>query len=58
MLNYNIPNLGIIYRNYKSKEQDKDLYKIAKICKKKRYKLFVSNNFKLAVKIMILVKKT
>ena len=46
----NITNLGIIYRNYHSKNREKELFKISKACKKKRYKLYVSNSIKLALK--------
>lgn len=44
-------NIGIIYRNYKDKEREKQLVKIAKACKKNRYQLFVSNDLKLALKV-------
>ena len=44
-------NIGIIYRNYKDKEREKQLVKIAKACKKSRYQLFVSNDLKLARKV-------
>ena len=44
-------NLGIIYRNYKDREREKQLVKIAKACKKSRYQLFVSNDLKLALKV-------
>ena len=43
-------NIGIIYRNYKDKKRENQLAKIANACKKKRYKLFVSNDIKLALK--------
>ena len=43
-------NIGIIYRNYKEKRREKELIKIAKECRKKRYKLYVSNDLKLALK--------
>ena len=43
-------NIGIIYRNYKEKNREVELLKISKACKKKRYKLFVSNDIKLALK--------
>jgi thiamine-phosphate pyrophosphorylase len=48
---HNITNLGIIYRNYNKTKKKYDLSKLLKICKRKRYKLFISNNIKLAVKI-------
>ena len=43
-------NIGVIYRNYKEKNREKELIKIAKACKKNRCQLFVSNNLKLALK--------
>ena len=46
----NNTNIGIIYRNYKDQKREKELFKIASACKKKRYKLFVSNDSKLALK--------
>tara|TARA_B100000029_G_scaffold466962_1_gene502886 strand:- start:279 stop:842 length:564 start_codon:yes stop_codon:yes gene_type:complete len=50
IFNNNITDIGIIYRNYEHPEREKELIKIAKACKKKRYKLFVSNDIKLAIK--------
>ena len=47
----NSTNVGIIYRNYNSLNRKKELLKIAKECKKKRYKLFVSNSIKLALEV-------
>jgi len=47
----NSTNVGIIYRNYNSLNRKKELIKIAKECKKKRYKLFVSNSIKLALEV-------
>jgi len=41
-------NIGIIYRNYKDRNRENQLKKIARACKKKGYKLFVSNDIKLA----------
>ena len=43
-------NLGIIYRNYHSKNREIELRKIAKACKKKKIKLYVSNSMKLTLK--------
>ena len=43
--------MGIIYRNYNDPERKKELLKIVKACKKKRYQLFVSNDIKLALKV-------
>ena len=47
----NITNIGVIYRNYNDPKRETELIKIAKACKKKRYKLFVSNDIKLALKV-------
>ena len=44
-------NIGVIYRNYKDRNREKQLVKIAKACKKNRYQLFVSNDLKLALKV-------
>ena len=46
-------NIGVIYRNYKDREREreKQLVKIAKACKKSGYQLFVSNDLKLALKV-------
>ncbi len=42
----------IIYRNYSSKTQNENLIlKIKKYCKKKNIKFYLSNNFKLAIKL-------
>ena len=46
----NNTNIGIIYRNYNSKKREKELIKIAKACKARRYQLFVSNDIKLTIK--------
>ena len=45
-----ITNLGIIYRNYSKKQNLKDIEKIRLYCKKKRYKFYISNSLKLAKK--------
>ena len=47
----NSTNIGIIYRNYHKKNDNKELIKISKACKKKGIMLFVSNNLKQAYKI-------
>ena len=42
----------IIYRNYNSKILDQDLIlKIKKYCKKSKFKFYLSNNIKLAIKL-------
>ena len=46
----NNTNIGVIYRNYKDPKREKELFKIAKACKKNRHILFVSNDIKLAIK--------
>ena len=43
-------NLGIVYRNYKDSKRAKNLLKIAEACKKRKFKLFVSNNINLAIR--------
>ena len=43
-------NIGVIYRNYNSKNREDQLIKIAYACKRMRYQLFVSNDKKLAYK--------
>ena len=47
----NNTNIGIIYRNYNDSKRETELIKIAKACKKNRYRLFVSNDVKLAIKV-------
>ena len=44
-------NMGIIYRNYNAEKRENELVKIAKVCKKNRNLLFVSNDVKLAIKV-------
>ena len=44
-------NIGVIYRNYNDQKREIELIKIARACKKKRYKLFVSNDIKLVLKV-------
>ena len=51
LLKHNTINMGVIYRNYDDAKRETELTKIAKVCKKKRYKLFVSNNIKLTLKV-------
>ena len=46
----NSTNIGIIYRNYNNIKRDRELIKIAKACRKNNFKLFVSNDIKLAIK--------
>ena len=46
----NNTNIGVVYRNYDSLKRESELIKIAKVCKRKRYQLFVSNDIKLTLK--------
>ena len=41
----------MIYRNYKKKTDENLIKKIKYFCKKKKIKFFISNNFKLAIKL-------
>ena len=43
--------INIIYRNYSKIIDLNDLNKVKEICKKKGFKLFISNNLKLALKL-------
>ncbi len=44
-------NISIIYRNYDTKINEKEILIIKKICKKKGLKFYLSNNIKLAIKL-------
>ena len=44
-------NTAIIYRNYKSKLNLNEIIKIKNYCSKKRIKFYLSNNFKIALKL-------
>ena len=44
-------NTGIIYRNYSSKLNLNEIAKIKNFCRKKDIKFFISNNFKIALKL-------
>ena len=44
-------NTAIIYRNYNSKPNLETIIKLNKYCKKKGFKLFLSNNIKLAINL-------
>jgi len=46
-------NTGIIFRNYTSKINPKTILDIKRFCKKKRYKFFLSNNVRLALKLRL-----
>ena len=44
-------NTGLVYRNYNKKLNINDLIELKNYCKIKGLKLFLSNNFKLAIKL-------
>ena len=44
-------NTGIIYRNYEKKPRISELLEIKKYCKSKNMKLYLSNNFKLSIRL-------
>ena len=44
-------NISVIYRNYKDRNRENQLIKIARACKQNRYQLYVSNDLKLAHKV-------
>jgi len=43
-------DIGIVYRNYNDRKRENQLIKVAKACKKNKYKLFISNDIKLVYK--------
>ena len=44
-------NTGLVYRNYNKKLNIKEIIKLKNYCKVKGLKLFLSNNFRLAIKL-------
>ena len=50
ILKNDITNLGIIYRNYSKKQNENDIYKLKLYCNKKKFKFYISNNLRLAIK--------
>ena len=46
-----IKNISIIYRNYTSKININEILKLKEYCKKRNYRLFLANNYKLAWKL-------
>jgi len=48
---HSITNIGIIYRNYNNPKRERELIMIKRICKKRKFKLFVANDIKLALKV-------
>ena len=53
ILNYQDKETTIIYRNYhKNKNNFSSIIKLRNFCKKKGLKFYISNNFKLALKLV------
>ena len=50
ILENDITNLGIIYRNYSKKQNESDICKLRSYCNKKKFKFYISNNLRLAIK--------
>jgi thiamine-phosphate pyrophosphorylase len=50
ILKNDITNFGIIYRNYSKKQNESDIYKLRLYCNKKKFKFYISNNLRLAIK--------
>ena len=50
ILKNNITNLGIIYRNYSKRQNQNNIYRLRLYCNKNKYKFYISNNLKLAIK--------
>ena len=46
-------NTGIIFRNYKKKIDITEIIKIKKYCSSRKIKFFLSNNFKIALKLRL-----
>ena len=51
LINHQNKNINIIYRNYNEKIDIKKILLLKNFCKKKGYKLFLSNNIKKALKL-------
>ena len=50
ILKNDISNLGIIYRNYSKKQNESDIHRLRSYCNKKKFRFYISNNLKLALK--------
>jgi len=50
ILKNDITDLGIIYRNYSNKQNESDIYRLKSYCNKKKFKFYISNNLRLAIK--------
>ena len=46
-------NINLIYRNYKNKISINELIELKNFCKKNKYKIYLSNNYKLAIKLKL-----
>ncbi|MDB3872587.1 thiamine phosphate synthase [Pelagibacteraceae bacterium] len=46
-----LKNINIIYRNYKKENYEKNAAILSRYCKKKRFKFYISNDEKLAVRL-------
>ena len=46
-------NTGVIYRNYTKKLDIKEIIKIKELCLKKKVRFYLSNNFKIALKLRL-----
>ena len=46
-------NINLIYRNYKNKININELIELKNFCKKNKYKIYLSNNYKLAIKLKL-----
>ena len=43
-------SISIIYRNYSTRINTNDIFKLVNLCKKQRRKVYISNNLKLALR--------
>ncbi|SVE02021.1 uncharacterized protein METZ01_LOCUS454875, partial [marine metagenome] len=50
ILKNDITDLGIIYRNYSKKQNESDICKLRSYCNNKKFKFYISNNLRLAIK--------
>ena len=50
ILKNDITDLGIIYRNYSKKQNESNICKLRSYCNKKKFKFYISNNLRLAIK--------
>ena len=50
ILENDITDLGIIFRNYSKKQNESHIYKLRSYCNKKKLKFYISNNLRLAIK--------